>query len=238
MFHTLDRHGIFAEEKCHKPRQENASANSSLISVLALATVAMVGLTLAAYFGACEVGSAGFIGCYVGTGVAGLVALIAAIASRCIEDSKPQEGLISDQSSFGAPQGRVKDRAVESKEPKDDVQLVAPPEPTVPVAAASGSTRGSQRQVSDPASSIHPLLPPRLPREPEGEAKPAAMPALPTEAPVEAKSALPLPRSSSSLPSSPSSTANPTITITMSSDREQELDLTRGSFDQFHFNRL
>ena len=90
MIYTQSRHEIYPKEDYHHFRQENASANSSLISVLALATVAMVGLTLAGHFGAFAVSSAGQIGCYVVTGSAGL-ALIVAIASRCIGCSKSQD---------------------------------------------------------------------------------------------------------------------------------------------------
>ncbi len=71
------------EAKYHNHRQENACASGSLITALVIATVTMVGLTLAVHFGAFEVSSAGQIGFYVGTGAAGL-ALIAAISSRCI----------------------------------------------------------------------------------------------------------------------------------------------------------
>ena len=99
---------ICAEKKehYHNLRQENAPANNSRISVLALATLTMIGLALAVHFGALGVSSAGSIAlCYIGGGIAGL-GLIVAIALRCrgirssnesspqrVGNAEPQAGL-------------------------------------------------------------------------------------------------------------------------------------------------
>ena len=89
MVNTPTRHEICPKkEHYHNLRQENACTNSSLITALAIAAVAMVGVTLAMYFGAFRVSPAGLIGCYVGTGAVDL-ALIVAIALPCIGGSKP-----------------------------------------------------------------------------------------------------------------------------------------------------
>ncbi len=82
MVFTADSRICAERKEYHELRQENARANHSLISTLAIATIAMIGLTLAMHFGA-AVGPAGLIACSVVTGGVGL-GLIAASALRCI----------------------------------------------------------------------------------------------------------------------------------------------------------
>ncbi len=123
MVYTSNSHEIYARKgHYHSPRQENACANDgSLITLLAIATVAMVAVTSAAYFGVFAVNSASLIGCYIETSVIGL-ALIVAIASRCIEASKHQadpntrplssyddmyEGMVKDYSDSSASPTRT-----------------------------------------------------------------------------------------------------------------------------------
>ncbi len=93
---------ICAERKeYYQPCQENARVNHSLISTLAIATVAMIGLTLAMHFGAFTVNPAGLTTCSVVTGVVGL-GLITAIASRCIGFPKSTQAEPDGEKHFEA----------------------------------------------------------------------------------------------------------------------------------------
>ena len=85
---NIVHHNLAERKESHEHRQENARADRSLVSALFIATIAMVGLTLALHLGGSAVSQTGLTACSVGTALTGL-GLIAAIASRCMGSSKP-----------------------------------------------------------------------------------------------------------------------------------------------------